>query len=498
MSRRKPLKLSPIRRIALASLLATAPLCLRPALAAPGDILFSDNFERATLPPWTTTNASVSGIRTGAQVSNSPTRGAFTSNQAVTITSPSINANVPAAELRYWVRRGADAFSEDTDAGEDFVIEYRRADNSWGPIATYLGSGPNGEIIQGFNFLPADARHGSLAIRARQTAGSGTTYDFWHLDDVRITELAAPPPLAVGQCENFENGLTGNWTVTQTSGTAGTSNATAQSPVNSLYLQGGVVNVASLAIDTSHPSFSNLTMWIRRGQDSFSEDPDPGENLVVEYLNTSSNWIALEQFNGNGQAGQIFLRSYNLPAAGRHANFRLRFRQTGGSGGGDDYWHADDVCFVQLPFPALLVSKFSQTLSDPMNGGSNPKAIPGATMLYTINVANQGGGAVDANSLVVTDPLPANMALFVSTAVGDPIAFVDGPVASGLTYVYASNVSYSNQPGGGPPYNYSANPDPQGFDPAITGARIALGGSMNAAVAGNTPSFNLRLRLKIQ
>ncbi|MDH4314724.1 MAG: hypothetical protein OEW68_07780 [Gammaproteobacteria bacterium] len=498
MTRTTQHTLSMTGRIAMIALLITVPSMLRPAFAAPGDILFRDTFERAALAPWTTTNALVSGIMTGPQVSSSPTRGAFTSNLAVTITSPTFNAAVPAAELRYWVRRGSDAFSEDTDAGEDLVLEYRRADGSWGQVATYPGGGVNGEIIQGRTRLPLDARHGALAIRARQTNGSGPTYDFWHLDDVVVTEVAPPPPIGIGQCDAFENGLIGNWTVAQSGGFAGTNNMTAQSPDNSLFLNGGVVTVTSVVINTSVPSFTNLTMWIRRGADAFSEDPDNGDNFVVEYFNTGGTWTVLEQFNGSGQKGQIFLRTYNLPANGRHVNFRLRFRQTNGSGQGYDYWHVDDVCFVQTPVPALLVSKFSQTLSDPFNGSSNPKAIPGATILYTVNVANQGNGTVDSNSLIVTDPVPANTALFVSTSAGPPISFVDGPIASGLSYVYATNVSYSNQPGGGPPYSYTPVPDAQGFDPAVTGTRIALGGAMNAAAGSNTPSFSLLLRLRVQ
>ena len=56
---------------------------------------------------------------------------------------------------------------------------------------------------------------------------------------------------------------------------------------------------------------------------------------------------------------------------------------TGGSGATFDYWHVDDVCFTQTIVPVLLVSKIAQTLSDPVNGGSNPKAIPGAVVQYT-------------------------------------------------------------------------------------------------------------------
>ena len=93
------------------------------ALAAPGDILFSDDFNRVSLAPWTTTNASVSGILVGGQTSGSSLRAGYTSNQAVTVTSPAFNAAVPAARLEIWVRRGSDAISEDPDTGENFVVE---------------------------------------------------------------------------------------------------------------------------------------------------------------------------------------------------------------------------------------------------------------------------------------------------------------------------------------------------------------------------------------
>ena len=93
------------------------------APAAPGDILFSDDFNRISLAPWTTTNASVSGILVGGQTSGSSPRAGYTSNQAVTVTSPAFNAAVPAARLEIWVRRGSDAISEDPDTGENFVVE---------------------------------------------------------------------------------------------------------------------------------------------------------------------------------------------------------------------------------------------------------------------------------------------------------------------------------------------------------------------------------------
>lgn len=481
------------RLFPLALILATGPL-----LAAPGDILFSDDFEDGTLANWSTTNGSASGVSNNTGYAGSGSFGAYTRNQAVTVTSPSINTAVPEARLELWVRRGADSFSEDTDTNENLVLEYRRSDNSWAALRSYPGSGTKGQIYQdGFN-LPPDARHGNFAIRLRQTAGSGFDFDYWHFDNVRVTELAPAPPLVVGTCDDFESGIAANWSVNASGGLAGSSSATASSPSSSLYLNGGVVSVSSNVIDTSDASFSDLTLWVRRGDDLFSEDPDGGENLVIEYLDSGGGWIALETFSGGGTPGQTFVRSYSLPAGGRHSGFRLRFRMTAGSGTIWDFWHIDDVCFDQLPIPLLQISKSAQTLSDPINGLSDPKAIPGATVEYTITVQNLGPGPVDADSLIITDPLPAVTALFVDTGSGDPVIFADGPTPSGLSYNFATDVTFSNQAGGGPPYSYVPTPDADGFDAAVTGIRIAPTGTLSAASGGGSPSFIVTLRVRIE
>ncbi len=182
--------------VALAALLsAFFPVA---ALAAPGDILFSDDFEDGTLAAWTTTNAGVSGVSNNAGFAGSGTFGVFTSNQAVTVTSPTFNAAVPEVRLRLWIRRGADSFSEDPDNNEDFVLEYQRADATWAVLNTYLGSGTNGQVYNASFVLPADARHANLAIRLRQTAGSGFDWEYWHDDNVIVDEIAVEPVITVG------------------------------------------------------------------------------------------------------------------------------------------------------------------------------------------------------------------------------------------------------------------------------------------------------------
>jgi uncharacterized repeat protein (TIGR01451 family) len=45
-------------------------------------------------------------------------------------------------------------------------------------------------------------------------------------------------------------------------------------------------------------------------------------------------------------------------------------------------------------------------ISDPFNGTTNPKAIPGATVEYAITLTNTG--AQNASVVTITDPIPTN------------------------------------------------------------------------------------------
>lgn len=58
----------------------------------------------------------------------------------------------------------------------------------------------------------------------------------------------------------------------------------------------------------------------------------------------------------------------------------------------------------------VTVTKTEAVLSDPVNGGTNPKHIPGAVVEYTVTVTNVAGSAVPATSVTLTDVMPANVA----------------------------------------------------------------------------------------
>ncbi|NNF61036.1 MAG: DUF11 domain-containing protein [Gammaproteobacteria bacterium] len=157
--------------------------------------------------------------------------------------------------------------------------------------------------------------------------------------------------------------------------------------------------------------------------------------------------------------------------------------------------------------PAVpVISSFKQvtTLSDPFSTGGNPKALPGAIVEYRIEVSNAGTGLTDSGSLIVTDQIPANLALVVSdfdaTNPG-PVAFVDGSPASGLSYSFISlgdatdDIRFSND--GGVSFSYTPVDSGNGTDPAVTHFQVQLGGSFLAAAAGDR-QFELRFKAEVQ
>jgi hypothetical protein len=109
-----------------------------------------------------------------------------------------------------------------------------------------------------------------------------------------------------------------------------------------------VVSVTSKSIDLTSYTKIRINYWVRRGSSNFSERPDSGEDLIVEYYNSSNSWIQLDKFWGNGTQAQIYQRSHDLSSGISHKNFKIRFRQTGGSGSDCDYFHIDDVEICSL------------------------------------------------------------------------------------------------------------------------------------------------------
>ncbi|MDT8453181.1 MAG: hypothetical protein RQ936_10635 [Gammaproteobacteria bacterium] len=308
-------------------------------LAAPGDVLFNDAL--TNMNQWSVVSSG--GDASIGNETSASGRSMRLRWDTVIATSVPFNAAAPGAELTVWVRRGSDAFSSKPDDGEDILIQYLNTFGTWVTLETFPGAGTAGEIFNRAYNLPSDALHTGLQIRLNRVNGSGDDFDYWHVDDVVVTETAA----VISGCDNFESGF--NWTAVGT-GSAGISGQTFNSPSNSMFLRWDTVTVTSPVTDHSLSTMLDISIWVRRGDNAFSADPDNGEDLVFEYLNNVGNWRLLETFKGNGKTGEILEPVYALPADALHANFQMRFTLLSGSGADADYWHVDDVCQV-IPAP---------------------------------------------------------------------------------------------------------------------------------------------------
>ena len=152
------------------------------------------------------------------------------------------------------------------------------------------------------------------------------------------------------------------------------------------------------------------------------------------------------------------------------------------------------VCtFTNSYVAPLAISKTSAAFSDPINGLTNPKLIPGGFANYTLTVTAPASTSPTNNSVIVTDALPTNLSLFVGTyAPGPgPVRFTAG--SSGLTYSFTSlanatdDLEFSNN--GGASWSYVPTVDANGVDANVTHVRIRPKGSM---VPGSSFTINLR------
>lgn len=147
-----------------------------------------------------------------------------------------------------------------------------------------------------------------------------------------------------------------------------------------------------------------------------------------------------------------------------------------------------------LDVPALLITKTASVASDPVEGTTRPKAIPGATVTYTITVQNNGRGPADSGTLVISDPIPANTAMSLTGK--PPFTFTNGSTASGLSVTSGSdaNITYTDHSGA----SYTPSCTRPCTDTNIGGFKITFTGSMNGKTGATAPSFNITFNVVIQ
>ncbi len=143
--------------------------------------------------------------------------------------------------------------------------------------------------------------------------------------------------------DDFDTGTWDNSKWTRSNPYAGISSHTSKSGSYSMYTHCRDVTVTSKVFNTSLFSRVEVGFWIRRGSGIFSDKPMWGDDLIIEYYNSTGFWKQIVKYYGSGLAGQIYNPLYNLSNDAIHSKFRLRFRQTNGGGLNQDYWHIDDI-----------------------------------------------------------------------------------------------------------------------------------------------------------
>jgi len=128
-----------------------------------------------------------------------------------------------------------------------------------------------------------------------------------------------------------------------------------------------------------------------------------------------------------------------------------------------------DLTFCR-PTTNLTIAKTSSVVSDPTNGATDPKAIPGATMRYCILVTNNGSGT--ATGINIGDPLPATT------------TFVPGSLRSGTSCATATTVEDDNASG-------ADENDP--FGASITGTTVSAATSTLLPASTMAIAFDVTL-----
>ncbi len=103
----------------------------------------------------------------------------------------------------------------------------------------------------------------------------------------------------------------------------------------------------------------------------------------------------------------------------------LRVGFAASTGGATNVHEIRSFQISTLSFSNLVVAKTSKLISDPVNGATNPKMIPGARLRYCIQVSNLAGSPT-ATGITVTDPLASVPVTFVAGS-----SFVNGTQTSG-------------------------------------------------------------------
>ncbi len=177
---------------------------------------------------------------------------------------------------------------------------------------------------------------------------------------------------------------------------------------------------------TDNFDVTGLTMYVdTNGNGSYDAGTDTAVTYLDELAADASKTVFLvgnvPAARTNGDVAGVTLTAQALEGAGAGSQGAVVTQTAGANTAAMDTVFADaagvtgdvardgkasDDDDYTVAAPVLSVTKQNRIVSDPINGTTNPKMIPGATVEYCIIVSNSASGA-SANSVAISDPIPA-------------------------------------------------------------------------------------------
>lgn len=167
----------------------------------------------------------------------------------------------------------------------------------------------------------------------------------------------------------------------------------------------------------------------------------------------------------------------------------------GGSDPGAQQLGISDLVYDKI-MPLLSALK---TVAMVGTSGNDRFAIPGNDVYYALTVTNSGDGSVDADTLFLSDPIPADVEFYNGDIDGagpatGAVYFTDS--GSGLAFSLATDVAYSNSPVKPATFAACVYTPVAGYDPSVRHLCVNPKGAMLAGSPDPTFSVQFRARIK--
>ena len=131
----------------------------------------------------------------------------------------------------------------------------------------------------------------------------------------------------------------------------------------------GAESIESIAINLSGYTTGNVTLSYYYERTGGGDVMESGENFYLEYFNNSGSWVILKTYDyQSGSTTSYTQETITLPDEAFHSGFKIRYRNTGTSGGYDDYF-VDDVV-IEGTSPGTFQTNSNYEVTNAMVYGS--------------------------------------------------------------------------------------------------------------------------------